>query len=282
MDTAGTGFKRALARDRGAGEAPGSRSRRRPLSRRPRAGRCRVGTMAGGQKRRARGGCGREIFPNGLPSLIVSPASRGLERKLHRIQTRFGLTPRAGRSRFVHHFGRLPNRDRLKTLPADDDQELLRAANAGLRGCGHKTVIAMDASRGLSSAQREKPELILLHVNTPGGKARLLLMRLRRNSLTSGIPVSVVTGTRDAQFPARRRARGRGLRPLGVAPGKPGPRARAGGPAYQLARVARPRSQPGGPVRARCWQQACRFAAVEPRRGRIDPRAIKTVTGDRS
>jgi len=75
-------------------------------------------------------------------------------------------------------------------------------AGAVLRGCGHKTVMAMDASQVLPSAQREKPDLILLDVNMPGGKGTDLLMRLKRSSLTSGIPVIVVSGTRDAQIPS--------------------------------------------------------------------------------
>jgi len=86
----------------------------------------------------------------------------------------------------------------MKIMMADDDLSLLQMAGIILRALGHKTVQALDASQVLSTAQRERPDLILLDINMPGGKGTDLLVRLKRSSLTSGIPVIVISGTQDA------------------------------------------------------------------------------------
>lgn len=85
----------------------------------------------------------------------------------------------------------------MKIMMADDDLSLLQMAGVILEGAGHKTVRAFDASQVLSMAQREKPDLILLDINMPGGRGTDLLVKLKRSSLTSGIPVIVISGTQD-------------------------------------------------------------------------------------
>jgi len=80
---------------------------------------------------------------------------------------------------------------------AEDDLQLLQAATVVLRALGHSIVHAVDASQVQSTALREKPDLILLDLNMPGGKGTDLLVRLQRNSMTSGIPVVVISGTQD-------------------------------------------------------------------------------------
>lgn len=86
----------------------------------------------------------------------------------------------------------------MKIMMVDDDLMLLQMAGLILQGLGHKTVHALDASQVLSMAQREKPDLILLDINMPGGTGTDLLMKLKRSSLTSGIPIIVISGTQDA------------------------------------------------------------------------------------
>jgi len=90
----------------------------------------------------------------------------------------------------------------MKILLADDDRDLLNVAGALLRSYGYKTVMALDATQVLPSAQREKPDLILLDIAMPGGKGTELLVRLKRSSLTAGIPVIVVSGSQDPKMPS--------------------------------------------------------------------------------
>ena len=87
----------------------------------------------------------------------------------------------------------------MKILIVDDDRDLLRLAEAILRAGGHAVVKAVDASQVLPSAQREKPDLILLDINMPGGSGSDLLAKLKRSSLTSNIQVIVVSGETDAR-----------------------------------------------------------------------------------
>lgn len=85
----------------------------------------------------------------------------------------------------------------MKVLIAEDDRNLQQLSAVILRALGHMIVQAFDASQVLSTAQREKPDLILLDISMPGGKGTDLLVKLKRSSLTSGIPVIVVSATQD-------------------------------------------------------------------------------------
>ncbi len=85
----------------------------------------------------------------------------------------------------------------MKILMAEDDLQLLQAATVVLRMLGHSIVHAVDAAQVQSAALREKPDLILLDISMPGGKGTDVLGRLKHNSITSGIPVVVISGTQD-------------------------------------------------------------------------------------
>lgn len=87
----------------------------------------------------------------------------------------------------------------MKILIAEDDKDLSRLAETILRASGHVVVKAFEASQILPSAQREKPDLILLDINMPGGKGSDILVRLKRSSLTSSIQVIVVSAVTDPQ-----------------------------------------------------------------------------------
>lgn len=90
----------------------------------------------------------------------------------------------------------------MKILVADDDKALSRLAEAILRDSGHTVVTAADASQILPMAQRERPDLILLDINMPGGNGSDMLLRLKRGALTSSIQVIVVSGVADPQVHA--------------------------------------------------------------------------------
>lgn len=68
-----------------------------------------------------------------------------------------------------------------------------------LRANGHEVIKAVDVSQILPGAQREKPDLILLDINMPGGKGSDILVKLKRSSLTSSIQVIVVSSVTDPQ-----------------------------------------------------------------------------------
>ena len=88
----------------------------------------------------------------------------------------------------------------MKILIAEDDRDLSRLAETILRASGHVVIKAVDASQILPSAQREKPDLILLDINMPGGKGSDILVKLKRSSLTSNIQVIVVSSETNPQL----------------------------------------------------------------------------------
>ena len=90
----------------------------------------------------------------------------------------------------------------MKILIAEDDRELSRLAELLLRSEGYDVVKAVDASQILSGAQREKPELILLDINMPGGNGKDILIKLKRSSLTAHIQVVVVSSESDPKLHA--------------------------------------------------------------------------------
>lgn len=90
----------------------------------------------------------------------------------------------------------------MKILIAEDDRELSRLAETILRASGHQVIKAVDAAQILPTAQREKPDLILLDINMPGGKGSDILIKLKRSTLTSSIQVIVVSSVADPQMRA--------------------------------------------------------------------------------
>ena len=90
----------------------------------------------------------------------------------------------------------------MKILIAEDDMDLMRLAETILRGGGHAVIKAVDASQVLPRAQTGKPDLILLDINVPGGKGTDILTKLKRSTLTSSIPVIMVSSVTDPQVHA--------------------------------------------------------------------------------
>lgn len=90
----------------------------------------------------------------------------------------------------------------MKIMLADDDKDLSRLAETILRASGHQVVKTVDASQILSTAQREKPDLMLLDINMPGGNGSDILIKLKRSTLTSKIQVIIVSGMTDPKVHA--------------------------------------------------------------------------------
>ncbi|MHC4947525.1 MAG: response regulator [Planctomycetota bacterium] len=54
-------------------------------------------------------------------------------------------------------------------LVADDDIRLLQALAVRLRSDGYRVVLAQNARQAVDKAQAERPDLLLLDINMPGG-----------------------------------------------------------------------------------------------------------------
>jgi len=90
----------------------------------------------------------------------------------------------------------------MKVLIADDDKIIDTALSFAFKKRGWQVVVAFDAMQALMFAkQQPPPDVILLDLKMPGGSGEMALERLRASTLTSGIPVIVVTGTEDPSAP---------------------------------------------------------------------------------
>lgn len=85
-----------------------------------------------------------------------------------------------------------------KILVVDDSPTELHVVTTILKGAGHDTVTAADGEAGISSAQAEQPDLILMDVVMPGLNGFQATRKISRNPNTQNIPVIIVS-TKDQE-----------------------------------------------------------------------------------
>lgn len=80
-----------------------------------------------------------------------------------------------------------PKKKRI--LLVDDDAEIIESLKLALESKGHDVLIARDGNQGLSMAEREDPDLVILDMMMPKRSGFLVLEKLRR---TRPVPVRVI------------------------------------------------------------------------------------------
>jgi DNA-binding response OmpR family regulator len=85
-----------------------------------------------------------------------------------------------------------------KILLVDDDPDLLRALRLRLRANNYEITTAGDGYSAIATAQKERPDLILLDLGLPAGDGFVVLDRLQKSDVLSGVPV-IVLSARDPQ-----------------------------------------------------------------------------------
>ena len=87
----------------------------------------------------------------------------------------------------------------MRVLVAEDDRVISHLVCSLLRGRGFTPVQAVDAMQALMLAKRPPvPDVIILDLNMPGGNGVETLKRLKTASMTSLIPVVVLSGDESA------------------------------------------------------------------------------------
>jgi two-component system KDP operon response regulator KdpE len=87
---------------------------------------------------------------------------------------------------------------RNKILVVDDDPDLVRALRLRLRANDYDIATACDGYSAIATAQKERPDLIVLDLGLPAGDGFVVLDRLQNSDVLSGIPV-IVLSARDPQ-----------------------------------------------------------------------------------
>lgn len=81
----------------------------------------------------------------------------------------------------------------MKILLIDDDKSLVTIFETALKKGGYQVVAANDGNTGLDKAKTEKPDLILLDQVLPDLSGNEVLKTLKSSSVTSSIPVSMLS-----------------------------------------------------------------------------------------
>jgi two-component system, OmpR family, alkaline phosphatase synthesis response regulator PhoP len=89
----------------------------------------------------------------------------------------------------------------MTILVIDDSRFVQLAIDKALREAGYRTIIVGDGEQGLNIAIQQSPDLILLDIMLPSMPGTSVLRSLKKNVITSGIPVIVLTslGRLDAE-----------------------------------------------------------------------------------
>lgn len=83
--------------------------------------------------------------------------------------------------------------DKKKVLIIDDEQDLLQIMNERLRASGYEVATATDGVSAISTALREKPDLILLDIGLPAGDGFTVIRRVKSLAPISLTPIIVIT-----------------------------------------------------------------------------------------
>ena len=81
-----------------------------------------------------------------------------------------------------------------KILLVDDSKFLRMATERALARAGYVVITASDGPKAIELAKSDKPDVILLDMLLPGISGPDVLMALKKDSATAGIPVVAFTG----------------------------------------------------------------------------------------
>lgn len=87
-----------------------------------------------------------------------------------------------------------------KILIVDDDIELIKLLRLKFSREGYNVITAMDAYTAVQSANKEKPDLIILDIMLPAGGGYHALKNIRLTTHGWQIPIVILTGIKDEEL----------------------------------------------------------------------------------
>lgn len=89
----------------------------------------------------------------------------------------------------------------MKTiLIVDDEPDFVSLLQDNLESRGYRVLTAHEGVRGIETAHKSKPDLILLDIKMPAGMGQSVLQALKKHSETRKIPVIVITALANRQL----------------------------------------------------------------------------------
>jgi DNA-binding response OmpR family regulator len=83
--------------------------------------------------------------------------------------------------------------DKKKVLIIDDEPDFVRVVQLRLEAAGYEVSVAFDGMQGVSSAHKEKPDLIILDIMMPAMHGHRVCEALKKSSKTWTIPIIYLT-----------------------------------------------------------------------------------------
>lgn len=86
-----------------------------------------------------------------------------------------------------------------KILVVDDEPDCISIIRCRLEWCHYEVITASNGEEGLQTAEKERPDLILLDTNMPVMSGQEMLERLRKHPMLNDTPVIMVTALCEKQ-----------------------------------------------------------------------------------
>ena len=86
-----------------------------------------------------------------------------------------------------------------KILVVDDEPDCISIIRCRLEWCHYEVITASNGEEGLQTAEKERPDLILLDTNMPVMSGQEMLERLRKYPMLNDTPVIMVTALCEKQ-----------------------------------------------------------------------------------
>ncbi|MBT9569391.1 MAG: response regulator [Thiobacillus sp.] len=93
---------------------------------------------------------------------------------------------------------RVNARDETRVLIVDDSPTIIFALKRILQSAGYITFEALDTETGVNLARTEVPDLIFLDIIFPGANGFSALRTLRKDPITTDIPIIMISGNEQA------------------------------------------------------------------------------------
>ena len=97
-----------------------------------------------------------------------------------------------------------------KILIVDDERDIVKALMIRLQSNGYHVVAAFDGAQGISMANKEIPDLVILDIRMPAGDGFSVVEKLKQSDRTDRIPIIFLTGSPERN--AEEKAIGLGAR----------------------------------------------------------------------
>lgn len=97
-----------------------------------------------------------------------------------------------------------------KILIVDDEPDIVKALMIRLESSGYEVIAAFDWIQGISMANKEMPDLVILDIRMPSGNGFSVVEQLKQSDRTDQIPIIFLTGSPERN--AEERAIGLGAR----------------------------------------------------------------------